>query len=374
MDENIEAFKVLHPDVEVVWVDIPIAEAQKRTLAAVLSGNPPDLINLNPDFSSLLAQKGILEYFTEEETESLHPELINKLRYNGNIFALPFYATSPVTVFNRGVLDKCFEHGYPVITSYEDVYGISGEIKNCTDKPAIVMNLNENDTFAKILNKYDISDFETEEETKALTHVVRMFDDMYKKGYLPKDTLTLNHREVVEQYMAKNAVFVVAGSNFIKMIKENAPDVYKNSEISSQLTSPDGKYDVGLMNFVIPKNAKNKGLAREFAFMLLNKENQLKFTKLTNTLPANLEVLLDDYFIECDEDLIEKSRCVGASQLNFLVQQDFGYKNKKAINDTLNKTLEEILLNGNISKRISDELLEKKLDKLQNEIRALKKD
>ena len=98
MDENIEAFKKLHPDIEVVWVDIPIAEAQKRTLAAVLSGNPPDLINLNPDFSSLLAQKGILEYFTEDETESFHPELINKLKYNVNIFALPFYATSPVTV------------------------------------------------------------------------------------------------------------------------------------------------------------------------------------------------------------------------------------------------------------------------------------
>jgi len=374
MDENIEAFKALHPDIEVVWVDIPIAEAQKRTLAAVLSSNPPDLINLNPDFSSLLAQKGILEYFTEDETQNLHPELVNKLRYDGKIFALPFYATSPVTVYNAEVLDKCFngdfEESHSAITSYEDVWDISGEIKNCTGKPAIVMNLNENDTFAKILNKYDISNFETQDQTQALGHTIRMFDDMYKKGYLPKDTLTLNHREVIEQYMAKNAVFIVAGSNFIKMIKENAPDVYKNSGISSQLTSPGGKYDVGLMNFVIPKNAKNKALAKEFAFMLLNKENQLKFVKLTNTLPSNLDVLLDDYFIECSEDLIEKSRCVGASQLNSLVQKDFGYKNKKAINDTLNKTLEETLLNN----KISDDLLEKRIEKLQNEIRALMKD
>ena len=101
MDENIEAFKTLHPDIEVVWVDIPIAEAQKRTLAAVLSGNPPDLINLNPDFSSLLAQKGILEYFTDEETENLHPELINKLRYDGKIFALPFLCHKPCYGYER---------------------------------------------------------------------------------------------------------------------------------------------------------------------------------------------------------------------------------------------------------------------------------
>lgn len=367
IDENIQAFKKSHPDIEIVWVDIPIAEAQKRTLAAVLSGNPPDLINLNPDFSSLLAQKGILEYFSDEEVQEFHPELIDKLRFNGKIFALPFYATSPVTIFNKKILDGCTNNNYALPSSYEDVYSLSKEIKNCTDKPSIVINLNENDTFAKILNKYDISNFESEDENLALVHVVSMFDDMYKKGYLPKDTLTLNHREMVEQYMAKNAVFIVAGSNFIKMIKENAPDVYKDSEILNQLTSPDGRYDVGLMNFVIPKNAKNKTLAKEFAFQLTNKENQLQFSKLTNTLPANLEVLLDDYFIECPDDIIEKSRCIGASQLNFLVQKDFGYNNKKAINDTLNKSLEEILLN----KKITEEALDKKLLKLEKEVRAL---
>lgn len=370
IEDNIEIFEKLHPGIKIVWVDIPIAEAQKRTLASVLSGNPPDLINLNPDFSSLLAQKGILEYFAEEETNEFHPELIDKLRYNGNIFALPFYATSPVTVYNQKVLNKCFENNYTVVSSYEDVYEISKDIKNCTDRPSIVLNLNENDTFAKILNKYYISDFKDDTELSTLNHIVLMFNDMYKKGYLPKDTLTLNHREMIEQYMAGNAVFIVAGSNFIKMIKENAPDIYAQSEITSQLTSPDGKYDIGLMNFVIPKNAKNKELAKEFAFLLTNKENQLKFAKLTNTLPANLEVLLDDYFIDCPEDLCEKSRCIGASQLNSLVKEDFGYKNKKAINDTLNRTLEEILLNN----KISENMLEIKLKKLQNEIRTLMKD
>ena len=368
MDENIEAFKNRHPEIDIVWVDIPIAEAQKRTLASILSGNPPDLINLNPDFSSILTQKGVLEYFGEDEVEEFHPELIDKLRYNGNIFALPFYATSPVTIFNQKTLDNCFNNDYPVVNSYEDIYSISAELKQCTGKPSIVLNLNENDTFAKILNKYDISSFKEEKEFQSFLHIVKMFDDMYKKGYLPKDTLTLNHREMVEQYMARNAAFVVAGSNFIKMIKENAPDVYAESEITNQLSAPDGKYDVGLMNFVIPKRAKNKDLAREFALQLTNKENQLKFAKLTNTLPANLEVLFDDYFIECPEEIIEKARCVGASQLNSLVKEDFGYNNKKAINDTLNKSLEEVLLHN----KISEDKLQNKLKNIKDEIRALR--
>ena len=55
-------FERKHPDYKVIWVDIPIAEAQKRTLASILSSTPPDLVNLNPDFSVLLAQKNALEY------------------------------------------------------------------------------------------------------------------------------------------------------------------------------------------------------------------------------------------------------------------------------------------------------------------------
>jgi len=367
MEKNIEAFKKLHPDVEVVWVDIPIAEAQKRTLASVLSGHPPDLINLNPDFSSLLAQKGILEYFTEDEVKNLHPALVDKLRYEGNIFALPFYATSPVTVYNKKIFDKCLSDNYSKILTYEDVYAVSGEILSCSNQASIILNLNENDTFAKILNKYGVWGFNSEEEFNSLLNVVKMFDDMYKKGYFPKDVLTLNHREAIERYMAGNTVFIVAGSNFIKMIKENAPDIYAQSAVTNQLTAPSGRYDVAIMNFVIPKNAKNKELAKEFALRLTDKENQLEFTKLTNTLSVNLDVILDDYFIECPEDIVEKSRCLGASQLNSLVGEDFGYNNKKAINDTLNKTLEGILLNG----KIDDSALRKKLEKLQNEVKNL---
>ena len=79
-------FEKKHPDYKVVWVDIPIAEAQKRTLASILSSTPPDLINLNPDFSILLAQKNALEYFTQEEASQYIPSLVNKLKYNGKIF------------------------------------------------------------------------------------------------------------------------------------------------------------------------------------------------------------------------------------------------------------------------------------------------
>ena len=337
-------FEKKHPDYKVVWVDIPIQEAQKRTLASILSSTPPDLINLNPDFSAILAQKNTLEYFSESETKQYNKSLLEKLKYNGNIYALPFYATSPVTIYNKNIYNKCA--GTEFIKSYEDLYNISQKIKKCSGIAPFAINLNENDTLAKILNKYNINDFKTEKQKDSAVKIYKLFNDMYKNDYLPKDVLSINHREVIEKYMSNQAVIIVAGSNFINMIKQNAKDIYDISALSKQLTGQNGKYDVALMNLVIPKKSKNIDIAKDFAFVLTNKENQLKLSKLTNVLPANQYALNDNYFKECKEDLIEQARCISASQLNNLNTVSFGEKNKKTINETVNKTLEEIILNN----------------------------
>ena len=42
------------------------------------------------------------------------------------------------------------------------------------------------------------------------------------------------------------------------MIKQNAFETYQKSAITTQLTGSNGKYDVALMNLIIPKKSKNK--------------------------------------------------------------------------------------------------------------------
>ena len=345
IDEIISDFESKHPDYKVVWVDIPIQEAQKRTLASILSSTVPDLINLNPDFSLVLAQKNALEYFSEDELKDFNLGLVNKLRYKNKIYGIPFYATSPVTIYNKEIFDKCSINNFP--NTYDELYSISDKLYLCSHSATFAGALNENDTLLKILNKYDVSLFKNQNEKENAFMVYSMFDDMYKKGYLPKDILSVNHREVIEKYMSNQALVIVAGSNFIKMIKQNAPDIYKKSEIAPQLTGSNGKYDVSLMNFVIPKKSKNKELAREFALLLTNEKNQLELAQLTNVLPANKYALSNDYFKICPSDLNEKSRCESSKQLDNLISDDTEIKDKKALNENLNKFLEQILLDKN---------------------------
>ena len=69
MNKVIKEFEVQNPEIKIKWVDVPFSEGEKRTLASVLSDNPPDLINLNPDFSALLAQRGALYEIQPEYTK-----------------------------------------------------------------------------------------------------------------------------------------------------------------------------------------------------------------------------------------------------------------------------------------------------------------
>ena len=339
IQKNIDKFQKFHPDIKIVWVDIPITEAQKRTMASILGGNPPDLINLNPEYSVSLAQKGVLEYFNKNETEPYNENLVRKLTYEGNIYALPFYATSAVTILNKEKFRTCKIK----LKTYDDIL----KLKTCKNPPIFGIALNEGDSFSKILNKYSVSN------SKDLGKVYSLFYELNKSELLLKDTLAINHRESVEKYMSQSAAFIVTGSNFINIIKENAPAVYKNSAIYPQLTGSNGQFDISLMNFVIPKKAKNKELAREFAALLLDEENQLEFAKKTNVLPVNKNALNNPYFKHCGEDLTEKARCISADELNNPLLKDFGAKNKREINEVINHALEILFLKS--QKEFSEE-------------------
>ena len=312
-----------------------------------------------------MAQRNVLEFFKEEDTLDYDKNLIEKLKYKDKIYALPFYFTSPVTIYNKEITDKCLKNK---IKTYDDIYKNSSKIKECSGVSPFVSSINENDTFYKILNKYGVSNLKTNFEKSQALKVYSMFNEMYKNSYLPKDILTINHREVVEKYMSNQAAYVVIGSNFVNMIKQNANDIYEKSQIEEQLTTSNGKYDIALMNLIIPKKAKNKELALEFIKLLTNKENQLELSKITNVLPANKYALEDDYFKNCSDDLYDKSRCISASQLKNLITLKTPLENKKVINELFNKTLEEILLDENSSNetiKAKIEILAKELEKLE---------
>lgn len=346
----ITEFEAQNPEIKIKWIDVPFSEGEKRTLASVLSDNPPDLINLNPDFSALLAQKGALYEIDTALTKDFNQEIINALKYNNKLYLIPWYATSAVTIYNKKLLKNA---GVTLPQTYEQLAEISPQIRK-TGVYSILPNITENDTMLRILNKYGVNSPNNINSLQAV-EVFDFFKHLYEKDLIPKETITQTHREALEKYMAEQTVFFQSGANFLNMIKENAPSTYKNTDVAPQITGKFGQYDFSLMNFVIPLKALHKKEALKFALFITNQKNQLELAKLTNVLATNEKALQDEFYkTYSSENLQAKARVISAKQLMHINPAFKSGKNQKDVNTLINTAVQEALLNTSATQSILD--------------------
>jgi len=339
INKIIAEYEQQNPSLKIKWVDVPFSEGEKRTLAAVMTDNPPDLINLNPDFSAMLAQKGTLYEIDKANLTSFHPEIIEALEYQDKTFSIPWYATSAITIYNKDLFQKSGLIRLP--KTYQELANISKRIKDKTGSYSYLPPITENDTMVKILNKYGISD-ENEYEKENAQKVYSMFRELYKNDLIPAETIMATHREALEQYMAGKLVFYQGGANFLNMIKENAPKIYAQTDVCEQIKGPVGQNDFSVMNFVIPLKANHKKEALDFCLFLTNAENQLELAKMTNVISTNKNVLNNEFYRD-NSTLEAKARSISAKQLNKITPQVKQKSNQKEINTRLNLYVQKYL-------------------------------
>ena len=382
MNQVIKEYESSHENIKINWVDVPFSEGEKRTLAAVLGNTPPDLINLNPDFSALLAQRSALEKIPQDKVSGFSSQIIESLKYEGELYSIPWYATSSVTFVNKSLLKKTeigktepavkkvrkwvsayrfklVDMKYDKVVneiplSYTQMNNNAISAKEMSGAYIYTPNLVENDTMLRILNKYGVNSPETINSERAV-ELLEQFRVLYQKGALPPETIAITHREALEQYMAGKSIFFQAGANFLNILKENSPEVYKSTMVRPQLMGSRGMYDFALMNFVIPVRAKNKAEALDFCLFLTNAENQLELAKLTNVIVTNNQAL-ESSFYNNYSTLQAQARSISAKQLRKLlpIRQ---YKNQKELNLLVNTAVQKILTSkGNKTQEILDKL------------------
>ena len=351
----IKEFETQNPDIKIKWIDVPFSEGEKRTLASVLSDTPPDLINLNPDFSALLAQRGALYEIDTKYTNDFNQEILETLKYNGKLYSIPWYATSAVTIYNKDLVKKA---NISLPSTYDELGKTAPQIRK-TGAYAMLPNITENDTMLRILNKYGINSAQNINSDKSI-EVFNYFKNLYENDLIPKESITQTHREALEKYMAEKIVFFQAGANFLTMIKENAPSTYEKTDVAPQLLGELGQNDFSLMNFVIPERAAHKEQALKFALFLTHEKNQLELAKLTNVLATNQKTLQNEFYTKYDgNDLTAKARVISAKQLNHVKPALETERNQKEINTLINTAVQQILLNKNTTKNILDDVSKK---------------
>ncbi|MFX4535743.1 extracellular solute-binding protein, partial [Acinetobacter baumannii] len=76
------------------------------------------------------------------------------------------------------------------------------------------------------------------------------------------------------------------GPNFLKIVKENAPAVYRVTGVAPQFPETARARDFSLMLLVVPAQSGHPRQAVDFAAFITNAENQLALAKAAPVLPS----------------------------------------------------------------------------------------
>ncbi|MBW4495026.1 MAG: sugar ABC transporter substrate-binding protein [Oscillatoria princeps RMCB-10] len=320
----IATFESENPDIKVRWVDVPWSAMESKILAAVSAKTAPDVVNLNPNFASLLAGRNAWLYLDSKVSPTVReqylPNIWKASSLDGKSFAIPWYLTTRITIYNSQILQQAGITSPPA--TYAQLAEAAKQIKQKTGKYAFFVSFVGEDSAevlqslvqmgAQLVDAQGKAAFNTPEGKAAFQYWV----DLYKNGLLPKEALTQGHRRAIELYQAGEIALLNSGPQFFKTIAQNAPAVAQVSAAAPEITGPTGKKNVAVMNLAIPQSTDQPDAALKFALFVTNDKNQLAFAKAANVLPSTKEALKDSFFsTPAQPTPVDKARVVSASQL-----------------------------------------------------------
>lgn len=324
-NQLIANFEQENPSLKIRWVDVPWADMERKILTAVSARTAPDVVNLNPNFASQLAERNawldLDDKVSPEERQQYLPNIWKASTLNGKSFGIPWYLTTRVAIYNTELFKQAGIRKPPA--TYAELAQVAKQLKEKTGKYAFFTTVVPEDSGEVLESLVQMGVQLTDANGKAAFNTpqgkaaFQYWVDLYKNGLMPKETLTEGHRHAIDLYQRGDTAVLASGAEFLNTIAKNAPTIASASATAPQITGETGKKNVAVMNLVIPKATDVPDGALKFALFVTNNANQLAFAKAANVLPSTVESLQDNYFSTepADATPVDKARVVSANQM-----------------------------------------------------------
>ena len=132
---------------------------------------------------------------------------------------------------------------------------------------------------------------------------IQQYVDMYKEKGFPKDGLNANIITAENLYFQGHIAYMPDSTSSVAAFKQNAPDLYKQLDVAPLVTNT--KNTLNPMLMAVNSQTKNKEMALKLANFLTNKENQIEFSKKSNTYPSAAGAMDDPFFTSIDDSTLE---------------------------------------------------------------------
>ena len=366
-------FEANHPNVTVNWVDIPFSEGEKRTLTAMLSPTVPDVINLNPNFSMLLAQKKALRNLADEalvskaEADSYLPVAWQQCQLQGFQYAIPWYVTTKLRIVNQALINQSDDAFFALPSDIDNAKNPSfwlDALKTFrTDTQGgfyVLPDLAHSGSFLKYLFQRNVNTFTIDKtthqphftfaENPTTLKTLQFWQQAYaQKAYSP-EVLVNGYSAAVQAYQIGKLAVLEGGASLLKNIETNAPAIYKTTKILPlhDVNQPTNRTDVLAMVLVVPAKSQHPKLATELALWLTNTKNQLALAKIAPVLPSTKVGLQNEWFQSSATPLaaqspMEQARRLGAQQLLRATEPFPLLPRQKLVNEAVDDTVQKLL-------------------------------
>ena len=318
-------YEKANPGVDIRWVDVQFQAIEQKLLAAIAGRVPPDVVNLNVEFTVRIAEKGALLDMDGAVPAARRAKYFDGLwagsRFRGRSYGIPWYIAPPVLIYNSDLFQKAGLNVARPPATEEQMVNAARTIKQRTqaygfmpliDGTRLMHRFRENG-----LPMLSANGKRAVFNTPAHVAYLQRNVDLFKQDYFPEDTLRRGFTGAVERYSAGQLGMLLVGPQFLLRIKESNPEVYAKTSVAPYPMGRGHVIHAGLMTLTVPKASTRQQEALKFALYVTNDANQLQFSKQSVVFPSTKQAAADPYFRQGGAGPEWQARAIAVDELKF---------------------------------------------------------
>ncbi|GAA0521787.1 sugar ABC transporter substrate-binding protein [Deinococcus depolymerans] len=365
MNRLVAQFEKENPSVELKWVDVPATAMEQKLLASVAAGRPPAAVNLSSDMTVKLVQQGALETLdlSDAQRKLYFASPLNTFTFDGKVMGVPWYWAPKVVAYNTEIFRKAGLDPSNPPRTIQTLIAAAKQIKDRTGLYGFMPNINGismlyvfQEAGLPVLDKSGgKAVFNSPEHVKLLQTYV----DLYKKGYIPEDTMRRGFTAATELYSAGKLGMLITGPQFILRVQNDNKTIFDQTRVAPYPINLAGNViHTGLMGFMVPKGVKDKALAQKLALFLTNDVNQLQFSKVTKTtFPSTVKASTDKFFKQGGSDAVSQGRLVASTELKKAKDLTLIYPDASKLNKVFKDNVEAAMAGQKTAKQALDDIV-----------------
>lgn len=350
----ISSYRKAHPGIHITWVDVPGADIATKLLSAIASGHVPDVVNVDsPNLGPFIDRMADLSrYIPASALSDYQPGLLNSLRSNGKLAAIPWYnGGAPVGIYDMTIMSRVGFNPANPPTDYQQVLSLAQLVYDTTK----VYGTNEIPSYVNgltaVLSYEGVPLLSPDKKTAAFDspaglQVLNEFRQAYVRHAIAPGAVTANIRDFPQSLDNKQIAFQADAFPFVlTSLRSNSPSVYQHVAITKAPTTKDGKYLLlGQQTLAVPAASKHQAAAADFIRFVTNGPNQLAFCKLVPIYPSTVSTTKDAFFTDItDTSPLGQARKVIVAELPNLVDGELGTGKDAELSDDLSQQVRSFM-------------------------------